>query len=218
MPSRGGSGRGFPFFLVSPRAVKREQPLAAPPDRPSSRRTDGTLIRRYRGGEDAAATSIYLRYARRLRALADPYCKGSLAGRFDADDVVQSVFRTFFEGVRREAYDVPAGGEIWGLLMVLALNKVRNLADYHRARKRDVRQTTSLPDDPRRLLAKDGDAAAFLRLVLDEQMAGLPEPNREIIRMRIEGYEIAEIAVGTGRSRRTVERVLQDFRGRLAQS
>lgn len=197
--------------------MKRPRPTAPPADKPSSRRTDGTLIRRYRGGEDAAATSIYLRYAQRLRALAEPHCRGDLAGRVDADDVVQSVFRTFFEGVRKEAYDAPEGGEIWGLLMVLALNKVRNLADHHRARKRDVRQTTALPDDPRQMLAKDDDAAGFLRLVLDEAMAGLPESNRAIIRMRIEGYEIAEIAAGTGRSRRTVERVLQEFRGRLSQ-
>ena len=197
--------------------MTRPRRIEPPAEKPSSRRTDGTLIRRYRGGEDAAATSIYLKYARRLRALAEQHCKGELAGRFDADDVVQSVFRTFFEGVRKQAYDVPAGGEIWGLLMVLALNKVRNLADYHRARKRDVRQTTQLPDDPRHLLAKDGDAAVLLKMVLDEQMAGLPESNQQIIRMRIEGYEIGEIAAGTGRSRRTVERVLQDFRGRLSQ-
>jgi RNA polymerase sigma-70 factor (ECF subfamily) len=196
--------------------VARPRRIAPPADKSSSKRTDGTLIRRYRGGEDAAATSIYLKYARRLRALAEQHCRGELAGRFDADDVVQSVFRTFFEGVRKQAYDVPEGGEIWGLLMVLALNKVRNLADYHKARKRDVRQTTPLPKDPRHLLAKDGDAAVFLKMVLDEQMAGLPESNRRIIRMRIEGYEISEIASGTGRSRRTVERVLQDFRGRLS--
>ena len=198
--------------------MKRPRPVEPPADKPSSGKTDGSLIRRYRGGEDKAATSIYLRYARRLRALAEQHCRGELAGRFDADDVVQSVFRTFFEGVRKEAYDVPEGGEMWGLLMVLALNKVRNLADYHRARKRDVRQTTPFPDGGfEGALAKDSDAAVFLKMVLDEQMAGLPDSNREIIRMRIEGYEIGEIAEGTGRSRRTVERVLQDFRARLSQ-
>jgi DNA-directed RNA polymerase specialized sigma24 family protein len=56
----------------------------------------------------------------------------------------------------------------------------------------------------------------FLRLVLDEQMAELPESNRAIVRMRMEGHEVAEIAGRVGRSRRTVERVLRDFRDRLA--
>jgi RNA polymerase sigma-70 factor (ECF subfamily) len=68
------------------------------------------------------------------------------------------------------------------------------------------------------ILAADENAAAFLRLVLDEQLADLPESNRAIVRLRIEGYEVAEIAEQTGRSRRTVERVLQDFRNRVSQA
>ena len=33
--------------------------------------------------------------------------------------------------------------------------------------------------------------------------------------MRIEGHEVAEIAEAVRRSKRSVERILQDFRGRL---
>lgn len=187
------------------------------PPRPPSQSSDGSLVRRYRDGEEAAATALYLRYARRLRALAAKRTGAAFAGRFDADDVVQSVFRAFFLGVRRRAYDVPPGGEIWGLLLVLALNKIRNQVDHHRAAKRDVGQTSSNPEYARhRLLARDDSAAMFLRLVLDEQLGELPESNQAIVRMRMEGYEVAEIAERAGRSRRTVERVLRDFRDRLA--
>lgn len=195
----------------------RSQLLPPPAASPSS--TDENLVRRYRAGDEAAATSIYLRYAHRLRALAREYCTGAYARRFDADDVVQSVFRTFFDGVRKRGYDVPPGGELWGLLMVLALNKFRNLVEYHRAGKRAVQHTTSV-DDPDRhpVMAADESAAVFLRMVLDEQLEGLPESNRAIVRLRIEGYEVAEIADQTGRSRRTVERVLQDFRTRLSRT
>jgi RNA polymerase sigma-70 factor (ECF subfamily) len=192
--------------------------LPPPPKSPSSG-SDKTLIRRYRGGDEAAATSLYLRYAHRLRALAKDYCTGNYARRFDADDIVQSVFRTFFDGVRQRGYDVPPDGELWGLLMVLALNKVRNLVDFHRAGKRAVQQTSSVSDlDQKSILAADENAAAFLRLVLEEQLEGMPESNRTIVRLRIEGHEVAEIAEQTGRSRRTVERVLQDFRARVAQT
>jgi RNA polymerase sigma-70 factor (ECF subfamily) len=190
-------------------------PSPATTDAPG--RTDGSLLRRIRDGEESAATCLFLRYAPRLRALAERYCTGPYAGRFDADDVVQSVFGTFFQGVRRQAYDVPPGGEIWGLLMVLALNKVRNLVDHHRAAKRAVHRTASdRAADAAPALARDETAANFLRLVLDEQLAGLTDAGRAIVRLRIDGYEVGEIAARTGRSRRTVERVLQDFRGRLA--
>ncbi|HXD88209.1 MAG TPA: sigma-70 family RNA polymerase sigma factor [Urbifossiella sp.] len=197
---------------------KKSEELPAPPKSPSSG-SDKTLIRRYRSGDEAAATSLYLRYAHRLRALAKDYCTGNYARRFDADDIVQSVFRTFFAGVRQRGYDVPPDGELWGLLMVLALNKVRNLVDYHRAGKRAVQQTASVTDlDQQNILAADENAAAFLRLVLEEQLAGMPESNQTIVRLRIEGHEVAEIAERTGRSRRTVERVLQEFRVRLSQT
>jgi RNA polymerase sigma-70 factor (ECF subfamily) len=196
------------------------EPRVRPPEtepRPPALCSDGSLLRRYRDGEEEAATALYRRYARRLRALAARRTGGDLAGRFDADDVVQSVFRTFFQAVRRRAYDVPPGGEIWGLLLVLALNKIRNQADYHRAAKRDVSQTAADPDLVRQqALSRDEHAAVFLRMVLDEQMADLPESNRAIVRLRMEGYEVGEIAERAGRSRRTVERVLRDFRDRLA--
>jgi RNA polymerase sigma-70 factor (ECF subfamily) len=181
--------------------------------------TDERLLRRYQSGDDGAATDLYSRYAPRLRALARQYCTPNYAGRFDADDVIQSVFRVFFQGARRRVYDVPPDGELWGLLMVLALNKVRALVGHHEADKRAVRHTASVPNlETHPALAADGSAAAFLRLVMNEQLAALPESNRAIIRLRTEGYEVAEIAASTGRARRTVERVLQDFRARLTRA
>lgn len=179
--------------------------------------TDGSLLRRYQSGDEAAATDLYLRYAARLRALARRCCTPNYAGRFDADDVLQSVFRAFFHGARRRAYEVPADGELWGLLMVLTLNKIRTLVGFHQADKRAVRNTAFVPDlDAHPALRADDSAAAFLRLVMDEQLAALPESNRAVIRLRTEGYEVDEIVRATGRSRRTVERVLQDFRARLS--
>jgi RNA polymerase sigma-70 factor (ECF subfamily) len=188
-------------------------------DTAAAQRTDESLLRRYQSGDESAATALYLRYAVRLRALAREYCAPPFAGRFDADDVVQSVFRAFFHGATRRAYTVPPSGELWGLLMVLALNKIRNLVSHHRAEKRAVHHTTSLVDlESHPALAEDSSAAALLRLVLDEHLGELPESNQAIIRLRVEGYAVAEIAERTGRSRRTVERVLQEFRTRLSRT
>lgn len=185
----------------------------------SRQRTDRSLLRRYQLGDDDAATALFSRYAARLRALAHEYCAPTFAGRFDADDIVQSVFRAFFQGARRRNYTVPPSGELWGLLMVLAVNKIRNLVSHHRAGKRAVQHTTSLPDlESHPALASDDSAAGLLRLVMDEHLSGLPKSNQTIIRLRIDGYAVAEIAEAVGRSLRTVERVLQDFRARLTRT
>jgi DNA-directed RNA polymerase specialized sigma24 family protein len=52
-------------------------------------------------------------------------------------------------------------------------------------------------------------------MVIEELLEGMPAANRQMIELRIEGYEVAEITEKVQRSKRTVERVLQGFRTRL---
>ena len=129
---------------------------------------------------------------------------------------MQSVFRTFFRRAAEGLYDVPAGEELWQLLLVLALNKVRKLAVRHRAQKRDAARTIAIDGvgDP----PGDDDHVAYeaLKLVVDELVAQLPAPQDRMIQLRIEGHQVAEIASITDRSKRTVERTLQLFRKQLA--
>ncbi|HEV3263089.1 MAG TPA: sigma-70 family RNA polymerase sigma factor [Gemmataceae bacterium] len=189
---------------------------AAPPD---SEPSDRSLLRRFRGGQPDAATELYLRYAERLRALAARQCAPDLAPRLDPDDIVQSVFRTFFRRVAQGQYNVPEGEDLWKLFMIIALHKVRSAATFHRAAKRDVRATaTGLSDEisGENLVARDGMALATLRMVIDEVLDALPPSMRSIVESRIEGYEVEEIARRTQRSRRSVERALQEFRARLS--
>jgi len=190
-----------------------DSPLPTPPD-PS----DKSLLARIRAGSQDAATTLYGRYAQRLMALAQARCGDDLAARVDAEDIVQSVFGSFFRGANQGFYDAPSGDEIWGLLLVIALNKIRAKGVHHRAAKRDVRRTvsSSLPAGDFDPPANDAAADALLRLVIEEVLARLPEGHREVVRLRIEGYEVSEIAGRTGRSMRTTERVLQEFRSRMA--
>src|SRR5205823_10618843 len=104
--------------------------------------SDGSLLRNFRHGDQDAARLLYQRYAERLRALARAKSSPDLAGRVDDDDIVQSVFGSFFRGVIHGAYDVPAGEELWNLFLVITVNKVRAKGAHYRAAKRDVRQTS----------------------------------------------------------------------------
>jgi DNA-directed RNA polymerase specialized sigma24 family protein len=104
---------------------------------------------------------------------------------------------------------VPEGDELWKLFLVIALNKVRSTAEYHRAAKRDVRQTqsgTAFDDALQNAPSREGDALATLRMVIDEVLQTLPSSQRAIIELRVEGYEIEEIEQRTGRAKRSVER------------
>lgn len=176
--------------------------------------SDGSLVRRFRCGESDAATALYTRYACRLHAIAGAKTSSDLGPRFDAEDVVQSVFRTFFRRVSTGSYDVPDGDDLWGLLLVVTLNKTRRLALRHRARQRDVRSTAGcnamLEQEP-----LSNAPLADLRLVVEEFTESLSPCEREIVELRVEGHEVAEIAVRLRRSKRTIERLLQGIRAGL---
>ncbi len=181
--------------------------------------TDRSLLRRVRTGSEGAAGELHRRYADRLLALARAKAGSDLKARLDAEDIVQSVFGSFFRGAKRGLYSAPDGEELWGLFLVIALNKIRAQGAHHRAAKRDVRRTRHDDGvDAERFQVPADDRSAFelLRLVVDELLENRPESVREIVRLRIENHEVAAIAERTGRSKRSVERVLQEFRSQLA--
>jgi len=180
--------------------------------------SDRSLLRRFRSGSEDAATELYVRYVHRLRALVRARCSSELSRRIEPEDIVQSVFRRFFRRVTQGDYDVPAGEELWGLFLVIALNRIRAAEMFHRAGKRDVRLTIIDPDAGNYLEAARGhDEVAYsvLQMTIAEGLEQLPEQQRFMLELRIQGHEVAEIARKTGRSKRTVERNLQEVRTRL---
>lgn len=182
-------------------------------------RSDQSLIAQFRSGDNDAATALYLRYARRLNDLATRSCSRRLASRVSPEDIVQSVFRTFFRRAARGAYAAPRGDDLWKLLLVMALNKVRAAGAFHRAARRDVTATLggdALAHVDARGASRDAAALDTLSMVIDEVLAKLPASHRIIVEMRVRGHEIQEIADHAGRAKRSVERVLQEFRKMLA--
>jgi RNA polymerase sigma factor (sigma-70 family) len=182
--------------------------------------TDRALLEELRAGNREAATALYRKYAKRLRQLIRTKCSAALARRIDADDILQSVFHAFFKGAARGMYDVPDGEELWPLLLVIALNKIRTQGSYHLAAKRDVRLTCALEEDEPHYQAvsrlEANEPLPFLKLVADEALERIPPTQREIVELRVAGYEVEEIAHRVGRSKRTVERLLQSCRARLS--
>ena len=91
---------------------------------------------------------------------------------------------------------------------------------HHKAAKRDVRRTGSGEANElaiRNAAGKDEAALAVLRMVVDEVLEGPPREPSPDDRAAHRGHEVAEISRDVGRSKRSVERVLQDFRRRMGE-
>jgi RNA polymerase sigma-70 factor, ECF subfamily len=181
-------------------------------DSEASDLSDADLLRLLQAGEKSAAVEIYERYAQRLLRLANKNSSEQLARRVAPEDIVQSVFRTFFRRATEGHYELPDGDELWKLFLVISLNKMRKKAVFHNAAKRDIGRTQSIGSSQ---ISGPEAPSDVLRMTIDEMISTLPEEHQGIIRDRIHGYEITEIAARNLVSRRTTERILQNFRSRL---
>ena len=187
-----------------------------PQDDDSCQSSDGSLIRSIRDGDGDAANDLFERYVAKLDRLAGRQLANELSGRLDTEDITQSVFRTFFRRIGQGQYDVPEGETIWKLLAVITLNKIRTVGSYHRAAKRDIRKSSSTElSTLGNAVSTDEDALRILHLTIQDVVGGLPDKQQRIIQLRLEGNDVATIAEKSGRSKRTVERVLQGFRADL---
>jgi RNA polymerase sigma-70 factor (ECF subfamily) len=188
-----------------------------PPDVPFAE-----LMARLRGGDPDSARLVFDRFARRLAALAATRLPSALAAKLDPEDVVQSVFRSFFLRHADGRLDPQSWDSLWTLLTVLAVRKCGHKVEHFRTARRDVRREDSPP--PAADSGPDWDAAApqptpsealllteTLRQVLDE----LREDQRPIVLLRLQGYAVREISEQVGCTERTVERVLKRVRAEL---
>lgn len=171
----------------------------------------GLLLTHLHNGDERAADQIYHRFAGRLRQLANAKFSKLLRSRLDADDIVQSVFRRFFEASNGGHYDCPTDEELWSVLMVITLNRLRTEEIFQRAGKRDVRRMVNVEAlEELTSFSKSTFASTCLRDAVEEALQQMPEHFGRVIRLRLEGFEVSEIAEEVGRSKRTIERILQE--------
>ena len=182
-----------------------------------------SLEERLRAGDQGAASEVFRRFARRLIGLARARLDSQFRGKEDPEDVVQSVYRSFFTRHRAGQFDLGSWDSLWSLLTVITVRKCLNRAEYYRARCRDVAVEVGSPAW-RESAAGPGEAidreptpieAAILAETVEQLMRGVDADERSIIEMRLQGYSVPEIGEHLGRAERTVRRVCEHFKARL---
>jgi RNA polymerase sigma-70 factor, ECF subfamily len=176
-------------------------------------------------GDQQAARELYQLYAGRLIELARGRLSGKLAARVDAEDVVQSAYRSFFCGARDGLYHLERGDDLWLLLVGITLNKVRLRVRSHAAQKRAVEREQHFGSEDSLLGLQAFVAsrepspleAVALTDALEQLMRHLDPLDRRMLELRLQGYNLDEIASATDRSERTVIRTLEEIKLRLRQ-
>ena len=188
---------------------------------PSNSFTD--LMTRLRAGEEPAAADLFQRFAPRLIALARSRLDQRLRQKVDPEDVLQSVYQSFFLRHTQGQFELAGWDDLWSLLTVLTLRKCSRWARYFHTAGRDVGRETSLevlPDasDPDQgLFAAEPtpEEAAMLTENLEQLFRGLEGRDRAIVGLSLQGYSVREIGARLGRPQRTVFRILERAKQRM---
>ena len=177
------------------------------------------LVELYRSGDQAAAAELFQRYWKRLCGLAEAYMAPRLKRRVGADDVVQSVFQSFFRRTEQGEYAIDDSGALWNLLATITLNKLRKNGEYHTAGKRNIAAEAGADAADCYLdvivAEPSPEHAAILADELHAALGGLPERDQEIVQLCLDGYSTPDIATKVNCSRHTARRVLNHVGTRL---
>ena len=177
------------------------------------------LLKQYQAGQTEAATEIFDRYVDRLIALAQSRLGTKLRRRVDADDVVQSAYRSFFVRAREGQYQLSRPGDLWRLLARTTLNKLYGQVERQTAGKRTVDREDRDQHQLAHLGSRNPTVAEVvavgeqLSLILDE----LSSDEHAALLLTLQGQPNEEISKSIGKSERTVRRLLAQARRHLEQ-
>ena len=177
------------------------------------------LLKRLNAGDKHnVAEVIVQRFASRLGALAARKMSQRLQQRLSPDDIVQSVFATFFRRVEDGQLEIRDWDSLWGLLAQITVWRICRHVEHYQAGRRNSERETPLLDDEqafdREPRAEDLLMAAELCEQLVSEMAAKYRP---IVQGILDGQTHEIIAKELNTSLSTVERVHRRAKERLTQ-
>ena len=181
------------------------------------------LMTNLRAGNEDAAAQVFKQFAHRLIGLARSRIDRAFRPKMDADDVVQSVFRSFFVRQLKGEFQLEDWDSLWSLLTVLTLRKCGHRIEYFRAARRDLRREIShqpLSEDETcswEAIARQPtpSEAAVLHETVEQMLRGLDKHNRRIVELCLQGFNAGDVSIQVGCSERTVKRLLARIKKRL---
>jgi RNA polymerase sigma-70 factor (ECF subfamily) len=181
------------------------------------------VMARLRVGDEEAAAQVFRRFTHRLIALARAHLDGRLRQKVDPEDVLQSAYKSFF--LRHADGELALGGwdGLWALLALITARKCGRYAQRFHAARRDVRAEVAPAGgaDESGVVEAFSDEpspaeAVMLSELVEQLLRDLGERDGAILTLALQGYSAAEISAQLDRPGRTVYRVLERIKARLA--
>jgi RNA polymerase sigma factor (sigma-70 family) len=182
------------------------------------------FIVRLREGDSAAWEELWRQYAPLLEGVIRKRLTGKVGQREGSEDVLISVFRTFWRRMSEGQFDLAEDKDLRNLLYQIAVNKAFGKERHHRKKRRSVDREegggSGAPGaedrlgrvaDPNSLLAAVAVAEQLERL-----LESLEPEELMVLALRLEGMTVKEIGERINRSERYVGGRLRRVKRRLA--
>jgi len=160
------------------------------------------------------------RFRRRLVGLARTHLGARLKGRVDAEDVVQSAYKSLLIRCGEEAVVAEGWDAMWGLLTLITIRKCADRARYYATASRNLHREVEGADRVGLCIQPPGreptpDEAIVLAETVEKLLGCLQGKERTIVELSLQGYSTQEISQQTGRAERSVRRVREHVRREL---
>lgn len=181
-------------------------------------RSVDSFIKSLREGDPTVTKEVFDQYVDRLVAMARKRISMRLAGRIDPEDIVQSVFRTFFHRAKQGQFQFGAEDDICRMLARITVHKTLRQVAHHQAGKRDAGRDAGSGDDAQdlvvNLLSKEPSPDEATQLIDQMQhfLAQLPDEDRKILELRMQGFSTLEISKQLDITDRKIRRRMEVIR------
>jgi RNA polymerase sigma factor (sigma-70 family) len=175
------------------------------------------LLELFQAGQSDAAAAIFDRYVVRLIALARARIGAKLQRRVDAEDVVQSAFRSFFVHAKADGYQLSLSGDLWRLLASITLHKLYGQIEKHSAARRTVRREAPANLSAANAVTPEPSPAEVVAALEQLHLAirGLTPHEQAVLSRRLQGQSLSEVAAAIGKSQRTVRRLVAEAKRKI---
>ncbi len=178
-------------------------------------------LQNLRRGDEDAARKLFAHFSKRLCQLAQRHLSSRLQQRVDGEDVVQSVFRTFFIRDSKGQFEVDHSNELWRLLVTITLRKARGIWRQNATQARRIDREVPLTDGDGHetvgLLSREPSVIEAIVLAdeIETLLTGLSEQHSKALELRLGGYTPTESAEIMGISRQSFYRLIDPLKERL---
>jgi RNA polymerase sigma factor (sigma-70 family) len=175
------------------------------------------LLAQLCNGDMAAAEQVFLAYEPYLRKAICRHFPAALRAKFDPADIVQSVWADLLRGFREAGWRFIDADHLRGFLFVATRNR---LIDRTRQHQKAVQREERLGEGDRQQFLPSSQPRPSEIAQADDLweriVAQCPAEHRPILRLKRDGYSLAEIAERTGLHPDSVRRILRTLARQLA--